>query len=261
MRRREPWGREVAYTGDLFRAKRDAKEDACRLLLEEQRRSGQFQDFTTPTPLLGQVAHAPGQGVAAQQLPGGGVGQAGPVRPRPRNVVPIAKAPPPSVVPMLGLQRDAALRSPAAGQDPGADRQPREGGAEAPAEGQGGAGPSGTGLAAGDPGSDEPGALTERFLLSGAPSPSPSLFSPPREQASSPPRERAEGDFCASDPHGPTEVGDDEGVRVASEALREQDDEAKAALAAEGLAAAQVFVLEESEGGVASGSSAGAQGS
>ena len=184
------------------------------------------------------------------------------MRPRLRNVVPIAKAPPPSVVPMLGLQRDAPLPSPAAGQDPGVDRQPQEGGAEAPAEGQGGAGPSGTGLAAGDPGSDEPGALTERLLLSGAPCPFPSPSSPPREQASSPPQEQAEGDFCASDSHTPADVEDDEGVRVASEAFREQDDEAKAALAAEELAAAaaQVPLPEESEGGMASGSSAGAQG-
>ena len=101
-------------------------------------------------------------------------------------------------------------------------------------------GSSGTGLAAGDPGSDVPGALTERFLLAGALSPSPSPASPPREQASSPPRERLEGDFCASDP-------------------QKQDDEAKAALAAEGLAAA-VQVPEELEGSVASGSSAGALG-
>ena len=258
-RRREHWGREVAYTGDRFRTKRDAKEDACRFLLEEQRRLGRLPDLTTPTPLRGQVAHAPGQGVAAQPPPGGGAGLAGFVRPRPQTVAPIAKAPPPAIVPMPGLQRDAPLPSPAAGQDPGADRQPQEGGAEAPAEGQGGVGPSGTGLAAGDPGSDEPGALTDRLLLSGAPSPSPS--SPPREQASSPPQEQAEGDFCASDSNSTTDVEDDEGVWAASEAFREQDDEAKAALAAEELAAAaKVPVPEESEGGMASGSSAGAQG-
>ena len=209
--RREHWEREVAYTGGPFGTKRDAKEDACRFLLEEQRRLGRFPDLTTPTPLLGQVAHAPGQGVAAQPPPGGGAGQAGPVKPRPQNVVPIAKAPPPSVVPMPGFQRNAPLHFPAASQDPGADRQPQEGGAEAPAEGQGGAGPYGTGLAAGDPGPDELGALTNRLLLSGAPSPSP----PPREQASSPPREQAEGDFCASDSHSPTDVEDDEGLRVA----------------------------------------------
>ena len=141
--RREHWEREVAYTGGLFRTKRDAKEDACRLLLEEQRRLGRLPDLTTPTPLPGQVAHAPGQGVAAQPPPGGDAGQAGPVRPRPQNVVPIAKAPPLDVVPMLGLQRDAPLPSPAAGQDFGADRKPQEGGAVAPAEGQGGAEPSG----------------------------------------------------------------------------------------------------------------------
>ena len=251
----------MIYTGDLFRTKCDAKEDACRLLLEEQRRLGRLPDLTTPTPLPGQAAHAPGQGVAIQPPPGDGAGQAGPVKPRPRSVVPIARAPPPLIVPMPGFQRDAPLPSPAANQDPGADRQPREGGAEAPTEGQGGAGSSGTGLAAGDPGSDVPGALTERLLLAGAPSPSPSPASPPREQASSPPQERLEGDCCASDSHTPTDVVDDEGVRVASEAFNEQDDEAKAALAAEGLAAAvQVPIPEEPEGGVASGSSAGAQG-
>ena len=35
-RRREPWERVVVYMGDLFRAKLDAKEDACRLLLKDQ---------------------------------------------------------------------------------------------------------------------------------------------------------------------------------------------------------------------------------
>ena len=131
--------------GDLFRTKRNAKEDACRLLLEEQRRLGRLPDLTTPTPLPGQAAHAPGQGVATQPPPVDGAGQAGPVKPRPRSVVPIAKAPPPPVVPMPGFRRDAPLPSPAASQDPGADRQPREGGAEAPTEGQGVLGRQGRG--------------------------------------------------------------------------------------------------------------------
>ena len=62
LRRREHWEREVAYTGDIFRTKRDAKEDACRFLLEEQRRLGRFPDLRTPTPLPGQVAQAMDRG-------------------------------------------------------------------------------------------------------------------------------------------------------------------------------------------------------
>ena len=81
--RREDWEREVGYTGGFFCTKRDAKEDACRFLLEEQRRLNRLPDLTTPTPLLGQAARAPGQGVANQPVTGGGAGQAGCARPRP----------------------------------------------------------------------------------------------------------------------------------------------------------------------------------
>ena len=66
------------------------------------------------------------------------------------------------------------------------------------------------------------------------------------------------GDFCASDSHTPTEVEDDEGSRVASAALVEQEAEARAALAEEELeVAAQVPVPEEAGSGMASGASAG----
>ena len=281
-RRREHWERPVAYTGGLFRTKRDAKEDACRLLLEGQQRLGRLPDLTVPRPPPGQVAPALGQGVAAQPALGGGAGQAGPARPRPQSVDPIAKTPPlgwlsgarppqagaeapppeaagvwappaaamaprPDAAGPPGLQRDAPLPSPAAGQDPGVDRRPQEGGAEAPAQGREVLGRPG-GLAVGGPDPDEPGALTNRFLLSGA--------SPP----SSPPQPRPQSDFCASDSHTPTEVEDDDGNRVTSEAFREQDEEAKAALAAEGLAAAeQVPVPEEPEGGMAPEGGIGAQ--
>ena len=42
--RREVWEREVHYTGSPSRTKRDAKEDACRRLLEEQRRLNRTPD-------------------------------------------------------------------------------------------------------------------------------------------------------------------------------------------------------------------------
>ena len=164
---REHWERPVAYTGGLFRTKRDAKEDACRLLLEEQQRMGRLPNLTVPKPPPGQAASAPGQEVAAQPTPGGGTGQAGPARPRPQTVVPIAKtrrwggSPEPSRrrrVPRRRRRKPRAsgrhrrlpwrhsrtpparpassatpLPLPAASQDPGAHRRPQEGGAEAPA--------------------------------------------------------------------------------------------------------------------------------
>ena len=53
------WETETRYTGGPFTTKRDAKEDVCRLLLEEQRRYGRVPDLTAPTPLAEQVARAP----------------------------------------------------------------------------------------------------------------------------------------------------------------------------------------------------------
>ena len=87
---REAWEVRVTYTGSLARTKRDAKEDACRLLLLAQQQASRLPDLTPP----GQEATAPGQGVAAQPTPGGGAEQAGPARPRPQTCVPIAKMPP-----------------------------------------------------------------------------------------------------------------------------------------------------------------------
>ena len=259
--RREDWEREVGYTGGLFRTKRDAKEDACRFFLEEHRRLNRLPDLTTPTPLPGQAARAPGQGVAGQPAPGGGVGQAGRAKPRPWTVAPVAKVQPSPAAPAPGPQHGAPLPSSAAGQDPGADRQPQEDDAGDQGGDRRGAAPSGTGPVGGGPGQDVPGALTERFLLTGAASlapPSP-LTPSPWEQPPSPPR--PPGDFCVSDSHTPTEVEDDEGARVASESLAEQEAEARAALAAEGLAeAAQVPVPEEAGSGMASGGSAGSLG-
>ena len=140
--RREGWEREVRYTGSHFRTKRDAKEDACRFCLEEQRRLNRLQDLTTPTPLLGQVARAPVQGGADQPAAGGDAGQAGRARPRPRTFVPVAKVQPSPAAIAPGPQQDAPLPSPAAGQDPGADRQPPEGDAGSRGEDRQGAAPS-----------------------------------------------------------------------------------------------------------------------
>ena len=127
--RRAVWGREVRYSGKPFRNKRDAKEDACRLLLEEQRRLRRFPGLTTPTLLLGHVAKAPGQGAAGQPAAEGDAGQAGRARPRPRTVAAVAKVQPPPAGLAPNLQQDAPLPSPAAGQDPLADGPPRETGA------------------------------------------------------------------------------------------------------------------------------------
>ena len=264
--RRESWEREVRYTGCLFRAKRDAKEDACRVLLEEQRRLNRLPDFTTPTPLPGKVARAPVQGGADQPAAGGDAGQAGRARPRPRTVVPVAKVQPPPAAPAPAPQHDAPLPSPAAGQDPGADRPPPEGDAGGRGEDQQGAAPSGTGPVGGGPGQDVPGALTERLLLNGAPSPVPTApaATPASPVTPSPweqPPSRQSPDFFASDSPIPTEVVDDEAVRVASEAMAEQEAAARAALAAEGLEeAARVPVSEEAGSGMASGRSAGSVG-
>ena len=132
-------------------------------------------------------------------------------------------------------------------------------------EDQQGAAPSGTGLVGGGPGQDVPGALTERFLLTGAPSPAPAApaAAPTSPATPSPweqPPSRQSPDFCASDSPIPTEVVDEGGVRVASAAMAEQEAEARAALAAEGLEAAQVPVSEEEGSGMASGGSAGSLG-
>ena len=256
------WG----YTGGFFRTKRDAQEDACRFFLEEQRRLNRLPDLTTPTLLLGQVARAPGRGEADQPAAEGDAGQAGRARHRPRTVVPVAKVQPSPAAPAPGPQRDAPLPSPAAGQDLGADRQPPEGDAGGQGEDRQGAGPSGMGLVGGGLGQDVPGALTERFLLTGAPFPAPAApaAAPPSPITPSPWEQlpsRLSPDFCASDSPIPTEVVDDEGVRVASEALAEQGAEARAALAAEELEeAAQVPVPGEAGSGMASGGSAGSMG-
>ena len=156
-----------------------------------------------------------------------------------------AVAPLPDAAGPLGLQRDPLFPRPAASQDPGVDKRPQEGDAEAPAEGQGSAGPSEAGLAGGGPDSDELGALTSHFLLTGA----ARARQPLGAERGRP------GDFCESDSHTPTDVEDDEGSRVASEAFRGQDEEAKAALAAAEL----VPVPEEPEGDMAPGGGVGAQ--
>ena len=41
----QDWEQEVTYVGDLFRTKRDAKEDACRVLLLAQQRAGRIPDL------------------------------------------------------------------------------------------------------------------------------------------------------------------------------------------------------------------------
>ena len=220
-------------------------------------------DLTTPTPLLGQVARALGQGVASQPAAEGNTGQARRATPRPQTVAAVAKVQPPPADPTPGLQYDAPLPSPAAGQDPHADGQPREGDAGDQGEDLQGVAPSGTGPVGGDPGQDVPGALTERILLTGAPSPDPAApaaalpsLAPrsPFEQPLLPPLP----DFGIPDSHIPTEVEDDEGGRVASAAFAEQEAEARAALAEEELEeAAQVPVLEETGSGMASGGSTG----
>ena len=245
-------------------------------MLLAQQQAGRLPDFFP----LGQAAPAPGQGAAEQPAPGGGAGQAGPMRPRLQTCVSIAKvpplgwlsgarppqagakAPPPEAAgakappaaakaPPLdaagppGLQRDPPFPTPAAGQDSGADWQPQGGDAEAPAGGQGGAGPSEAGLPVGDPDSDAPGALTGRLFLPGA--------APPQQPPGA--ERRGEGDFFESDFHTPTDVESGEESRVASQALREQDEEAKAALAM----AEQVPVPGEAEGDLLAGGSAGAE--
>ena len=108
------WERDVRYPGSPFSTKRDAKEDACRFLLEEQCRLGRLPDLTAPTPLLEQVAGAPGQGVADRPTAGGVAGQAASALPRPRLVVPVAKTPPTTP---RAQQQDAPALPPAA--DPG----------------------------------------------------------------------------------------------------------------------------------------------
>ena len=167
----------------------------------------------------------------------------------------VAKAPPPEAADAPpGLQQDFPSPTPAAGQDPGVGSQPQGGDAEAPAEGQGGAGPSEAGLAHGGLDSDALGSLIIFF-----PETTP-LERPARIERR---RRRGEGDFFESDPnegfpadHTPTEV---EGSRsgeeewVAAQACREQEEEARAA-----LDPMQVPVLEEAAGDQLAGDSAGA---
>ena len=102
------WEREARFFCGPFQTKRDAKEDACRLLLQEQCRFGRLPDLTAPTPLLEQVAGAPGQGVADRPTAGGVAGQAASVMPRLRLVVPVAKTPPTTP---RAQQRDTPARS------------------------------------------------------------------------------------------------------------------------------------------------------
>ena len=44
------WERDVRYTCGPFQTKRDAKEDACRLLLQEQCRFGRFGPHSADAP-------------------------------------------------------------------------------------------------------------------------------------------------------------------------------------------------------------------
>ena len=280
---RQDWEQTVTYTGGLFCTKRNAKEDACRLLLQAQQRAGRLPDLLPP----GQEAAAPDQGAAAQQAPSGSAQQAGPEKPRPQTRVHIAKTPPPGAgVPRAvakappseaagaeappvvakapppeaaddppGLQQGLPSPAPAAGQDPGAGSQPQGSDAEAPAGSQGGAGPSEAGPAHGGLDSDAPGSLTGRLLLPET--------TPPERPARLGRRRKRGGDFLESDPtegspddHTPTEV---EGSRsgeeewVAARALREQEKEARAA-----LDPMQVPVPEETEEDLLAGDNAGA---
>ena len=163
-------------------------------------------------------------------------------------------------------RRRSPLPSPAAGQDPPTGGLPQEADAGDRGGDPRGAVPSGTEPASGSPGQDAPGALTEHILLAGASSPAltapaPTSASPAAPSPWEQPPSRQSPDFCASDSPTPTEVVDDEGVRVASEAMAEQEAEARAALAAEGLEeAARAPVPEEAGSGMASGSSAGSMG-
>ena len=156
---------------------------------------------------LGQVAKAPGQGVAGQPAVEGDAGQAGRARPRPRTLAAVAKVQPPPAGLAPDLQQDAPLPSPAAGRDPPIGGLPREGDAGDQSGDPRGAVPSGTGPASGGHGQDAPGVLTERILLAGASSPAPADPAPasaspaaPSPWEQPPSRESPEReDFCASD--------------------------------------------------------------
>ena len=156
----------MTFTGRPYKAKRDAREDCCRLLLLAQREAGRLPDLEPP----------PGQteaGLSQEELDAAASQEA--QRPRPAVIVAIAKAP-------AGAPAAAAE---AADGPPGLPPQPAalapEGtphASDPQDEGQSVAGP-----ASGDPDTDEPGALTSRLLLPSA----------QEDRAALP------GDFCASD--------------------------------------------------------------
>ena len=159
---RQPWEEEVTYTGAAFRAKRDAKEDARRLLLQAQQRAGRVPELLPPGPPAG-----------VQQAARDGAQPAVPERPRPQRVVPIAKAPAPNAAdapPDLPLSPPPA---PGSGSGLSFGPPPPEGNSEPPAGAPEDARQSEARLAPGSPAPDEPGALAARFFFPTAEPPTP----------------------------------------------------------------------------------------
>ena len=109
------WERPTTFTGSPALTKRDAREDVCRRLLEEQNRWGRVPHLTAPTPLAALVARAPGQGGAGQPAAGSAGRQAADALPRPLRVIPYAKTLPGTP---RAPQQDAPVPPPAADQDP-----------------------------------------------------------------------------------------------------------------------------------------------
>jgi len=156
------WEKPTTFTGSPALTKRDAREDVCRRLLEEQNRWGRVPHLTAPTPLAALVARAPGQGGAGQPAAGSAGGQAADALPRPLRVVPYAKTPPGTP---RAPQQDAPVPPPAADQDPRVGGLPQGAGAGDPDTDRQDAAPPGTGPAPGGPGPDDPGALVANLLL------------------------------------------------------------------------------------------------
>ena len=222
----QDWEQEVTYVGDFFRTKRDAKEDACRLLLLAQQRAGRVPDLL---PL--------GQRAGAQQAARGDAQLAEPEKFRPRVIVPlfkapppeakapppVAKAPPPEAADAPPGVQQAPPPTPAAGPDPNVGLPP-PGGIPGPLAGDpGGTRPSEAGPVSGSPDSDAPAALTARFLLPPKPPPPepPTQLEPPTPERRG---RRGGGDFLDSDSHSEIVRSDEEDCLASAEARQAATD-------------------------------------
>ena len=161
----DDWEKATVFTGCPAPTKRDAREDVCRLLLEQQNLWGRVPHLTAPTSLAALAARDPGQGGAGQPAAGSTGGQAEDAPACSPRATTSAKTPPGTP---RAPQQDAPAPPPAADQDPQAGGLPQEEGAGGQDTDKPDAASPGAGPAPGGPDPGDPGALAAGLLLAEA---------------------------------------------------------------------------------------------